>query len=203
MNKYYYTFGSDPSFPYQNGWVEVIADSWAEAHDKFRTRFPGRAKTCLNCSFFYDEEEWKKTNMSKNKNYKCYEVIGEDSKEKDKTFDERVFFTFYWDYYLTAEKIAEDEGKEAAVKYTDAIAEYALYGKEPELPPSLKNHWKTTKTKIDSRRKRSLSGEDEEMSNKVLQYAKKNPGASQRKIAAACGCSNSKVYRVFKKYGRP
>lgn len=31
MNRYFYTFGSDPGFPYQNGWVEVRAASREEA----------------------------------------------------------------------------------------------------------------------------------------------------------------------------
>ena len=25
MNRYYYTFGTDPAFPYKKGWVEVTA----------------------------------------------------------------------------------------------------------------------------------------------------------------------------------
>lgn len=43
MNKFFYTFGSDEKFPYQNGWVEVHAADWNEAHEKFRARFPGQA----------------------------------------------------------------------------------------------------------------------------------------------------------------
>lgn len=42
MNRYFYTFGSDPGFPYQNGWVEIRADSFEEADRKFRARFPDR-----------------------------------------------------------------------------------------------------------------------------------------------------------------
>lgn len=60
MKRYFYTFGSDPSFPYHDGWVEVYADSWNEAHEKFRARFPDRHKNTLNCAFFYDEEQWRK-----------------------------------------------------------------------------------------------------------------------------------------------
>ena len=29
-NKYFYTFGSDPGYPYQNGWVEVHATTREE-----------------------------------------------------------------------------------------------------------------------------------------------------------------------------
>ena len=42
MNRYFYTFGSDPGFPYQNGWVEVRATSRDEADRKFRARCPDR-----------------------------------------------------------------------------------------------------------------------------------------------------------------
>lgn len=58
MSSYYYTFGSAPGFPYRDGWVEVKADSWDEAHRKFRARFPDRHENTLNCAFFYDEEQW-------------------------------------------------------------------------------------------------------------------------------------------------
>ena len=58
MHHYYYTFGCGPGFPYCNGWVEVRADSWWDAHNKFRARFPDRSNGVMNCSFFYDEEKW-------------------------------------------------------------------------------------------------------------------------------------------------
>lgn len=40
MNRYFYTFGTDPAFPYKEGWVEVHANTPAEADEKFRRRFP-------------------------------------------------------------------------------------------------------------------------------------------------------------------
>lgn len=76
MNKYYYTFGSDPKFPYQFGWVEVHAASWDEAHTKFRVRFPDRHENCLNCAFFYGEKRWTEMNPEQTWNgWKCFEVI--------------------------------------------------------------------------------------------------------------------------------
>lgn len=76
MSRFFYTFGSDKGFPYRNGWVEVVADSWEAAHRKFRSRFPDRHPNCLNCSFFYDEEQWRRTSIPKGiGGYKCYEVI--------------------------------------------------------------------------------------------------------------------------------
>lgn len=77
LNKrYFYTFGSDEKFPYQNGWVEVHAAGWNEAHAKFRARFPDRSHNCLNCAFFYDEVKWHQMDPEHTwHGYHCYEVI--------------------------------------------------------------------------------------------------------------------------------
>ncbi len=78
MNRYYYTFGSDLGFPYQNGWVVVYADSWEEAHRKFRARFPDRLghEGTINCAFFYDENRWRDMDPEHTwHDWKCWEVI--------------------------------------------------------------------------------------------------------------------------------
>ncbi len=76
MNKYFYTFGSDPKFPYQNGWVEIHADSWEDAHEKFRAKFPDRHQNTLNCAFFYDEKRWAEMNPEQTwHGWKCWEII--------------------------------------------------------------------------------------------------------------------------------
>lgn len=76
MHNYYYSFGSSPEFPYQNGWVEVHADSWDEADEKFRTRFPDKHKGILNCAFFYDEDTWTEMDPEHTwPNNKCHEII--------------------------------------------------------------------------------------------------------------------------------
>ena len=75
-NVYYYTFGTDPAFPYCGGWVEVYADSWEEAHEKFRAKFPDRHKGIINCAFFYDQEKWKQMSIAfGNLGEFCHEVI--------------------------------------------------------------------------------------------------------------------------------
>lgn len=78
LNPYYYTFGSDPVFPYIYGWVEIYANSWEEANEKFRTRFPDRPghEGVINCAFAYDHTSWEKTSMSKgNMGMFCHETI--------------------------------------------------------------------------------------------------------------------------------
>lgn len=76
LNSYYYTFGSDPQFPYYRGWVEVRARSWSEAHEKFRAKFPDRNPGILNCAFFYDADQWARIDRSWWPSCeRCHEVI--------------------------------------------------------------------------------------------------------------------------------
>lgn len=81
MNRFFYTFGSDPQYPYKNGWVEVHAETWEQAHEKFRTRFPDVHKDTLNCAFFYDADRWAQMNPEANwAGWVCHEIIGGNSK---------------------------------------------------------------------------------------------------------------------------
>lgn len=76
LGRYFYTFGSDPAFPYQHGWLEVRAASWDEAHRKFREKYPDRHGGTLNCAFFYDEKQWAAISPETDwRGRKCHEVI--------------------------------------------------------------------------------------------------------------------------------
>lgn len=74
LKDFYFTFGSDPHFPYQNGYVIVKADDLQGAILKFCSKFPNRHVNCMNCAFFYTEAQWKiitkKYDMGK-----CHEAI--------------------------------------------------------------------------------------------------------------------------------
>ncbi len=59
QKKFYFTFGSDPGFPYQNTYIIVMADTESEAVEKFQAKFPDRHKGIVNCAFWYPEEEWR------------------------------------------------------------------------------------------------------------------------------------------------
>lgn len=77
-NKYFYTFGSDPGYPYQNGWVEVHATTREEADRKFRARFPDRPghEGIMNFAFSYSEERWVEMNPEQTwHGWKCWEII--------------------------------------------------------------------------------------------------------------------------------
>ncbi len=61
-NRFFYTFGSDPKFPYGiNDFVEVHADNLHQANLKFMGYFPCREpdSKVLNCASFYTEKEWE------------------------------------------------------------------------------------------------------------------------------------------------
>ena len=78
LNSYYYTFGSDPGFPYRNGWGVVKASSREEADRKFRSRFPDRPghEGTMNYSFCYTKERWNQMDPEHTwTGWKLYEVI--------------------------------------------------------------------------------------------------------------------------------
>ena len=77
MANFYFTFGSDERFPYQNGYLIVIAENKHEACRIFRSHYPNRPESgCLNCAFVYSEEEWNMTCMKAMRDkYPCYETI--------------------------------------------------------------------------------------------------------------------------------
>lgn len=56
MKKWYFTFGSSPTFPYQDTYVIVHAETENAAIEKFRERFPDVRKNIVNCAFWYSEE---------------------------------------------------------------------------------------------------------------------------------------------------
>ena len=61
-NSYFYTFGTDPQFPFGiDEYVEVHADTANQADQKFKSHFPCReGSSLLNCAFVYSEETWNK-----------------------------------------------------------------------------------------------------------------------------------------------
>ncbi len=52
-----FTFGSSEKFPFQMGYVSIIAPSLKEAIAEFRRHYPDRHENCLNCSDYYFKPE--------------------------------------------------------------------------------------------------------------------------------------------------
>lgn len=58
---WYFTFGTDKGFPYQDTYVVVFAyGGKQEAIQKFRNRYPDRTPGTINCAFIYSWTEWQK-----------------------------------------------------------------------------------------------------------------------------------------------
>lgn len=60
MHRFFYTFGTDPAYPYgENDFVEIRAKTELEADEKYRESIPNRpGSNLLNCAFVYTEDKW-------------------------------------------------------------------------------------------------------------------------------------------------
>jgi len=68
MNNYYFTFGTNEHYPYGiNDYVEISANTEAEARDMFNRVHPPVVCDFLNCAFVYSEKEF---NSFRDKYYK-------------------------------------------------------------------------------------------------------------------------------------
>lgn len=63
MTKFYFTFGSNPMFPFsRDEYVVIEADCMRKAVDIFNAVWQKRpGSNLINCSDIYDEEQWKET----------------------------------------------------------------------------------------------------------------------------------------------
>lgn len=73
MEFFYFTYGTDPGYPFEGGYTLIFADNVKEAIKLFRKRHPDRHEGVVNCAFIYTadefEEAFKKTTIE------CREVI--------------------------------------------------------------------------------------------------------------------------------
>ena len=58
--RFYFTYGSNPIFPFCGGYVIVKAGSLKEAIEKYRKEYPDVHDGLINCTFYYNESEWQK-----------------------------------------------------------------------------------------------------------------------------------------------
>lgn len=59
MKNFYYTFGSDPQYPFgKNDYVVVEAVDIRMANAMFMRKHPGPHEDIVNCAFFYTEEKF-------------------------------------------------------------------------------------------------------------------------------------------------
>ncbi len=96
MNNYYFTFGSSNEFPYQGGYVAVVAENMKQAIELFRKNYPDHNQGILNCADYYNESHFNNylSNCNDWSNQSAYwtkfhNVIGVDyySKPTDEVLD--------------------------------------------------------------------------------------------------------------------
>lgn len=76
MSKFYYTYGTDPRYPYQGGWTEIEALDRPGADKLFQMHHPDRTPGILNCADIYNEDEFRRTGMDEdNFGACCHEKI--------------------------------------------------------------------------------------------------------------------------------
>lgn len=63
---FYFTYASDEKFPFHAGWTEVRARDRSQACAIFNAHHPPRDDSaCVNCSWIYDEAQFRNTEMYK------------------------------------------------------------------------------------------------------------------------------------------
>lgn len=91
MSSFYFTYGPDPFFPYQDGWTEVQApDQYLAimAFEDFHPKRPG--SRFVNCAMIYTEREWNNTQMAANGinfGIGCHELISMKIEGLGSTFE--------------------------------------------------------------------------------------------------------------------
>lgn len=67
QSPFYFTFGSWRQYPYQNTYLIVYGNGLNDAIRKFRCHFKDINEGIVNCSFWYNKENWEKLGCYKNK----------------------------------------------------------------------------------------------------------------------------------------
>lgn len=124
------------------------------------------------------------------------------AKNSPKEFDRSVCFTCFAPWVETVRLMAV-ENPQKAVEAFLTLSDYCLYGTEPD---PLENVWGAMWPIVEGEARRSIANrrrgfgsEDVALSDAIREYAAGHPGASQRAIAEALGCSLGKVNKTLKK----
>lgn len=79
MSKFYFTYGTDPAYPFRGGWTEIEAPDMLTACKLFRAYHPDRPGSAglLNYADIYSEDRFIQTDMLLNGNFGawCQEEI--------------------------------------------------------------------------------------------------------------------------------
>ena len=118
-------------------------------------------------------------------------------------FDRSICMSFFGNYRTSVKRIEKKYGVDMAYKVQSAIIDYGLYGIKPTDEDILIFVSETVFDVIDksqAKRARGFSGEDLEMSKKIIQSHRDRPELSQDKLAQLLKISKGKVNKTLKKY---
>ena len=92
MERYYFTFGMNPHYLFEGGWVEIQAPNIQAAAQIFKAYYPNPEDSeTLNCADYYTEDQFARSGMHNgNLGAKCHLVIGPQLENKTKTNFEHV-----------------------------------------------------------------------------------------------------------------
>lgn len=79
MKKFYFTYGTDPEYPFRGSWTVVLAPDIKAAARIFREYHPNREDSdLLNCADYYHADYFEQSEMYKTGNFGgyCHEIIG-------------------------------------------------------------------------------------------------------------------------------
>lgn len=115
-------------------------------------------------------------------------------------FDPTVCFTCFGDYVEALLGIEQAEGPEVAFSAFKILADFCLYGIEPD---HASNPWgwawpmveRKAKNSSNNRR-RGFGAEDTEKATAIKEYLAEHPEDSMRAVARAVGCSDRTVRKV-------
>lgn len=63
IKRYYVTFGTDERYPFEGGYLIILAHSAKEANGIYRSQYPDRTEGVLNYAFMYVEDVWERDRM--------------------------------------------------------------------------------------------------------------------------------------------
>lgn len=78
MEKFYFTYGTSPAFPFQGGWTLIYATDLRAAQRVFKAHHPDRDGCgILNCADYYGAEWFEDSEEFRNGNLgvKCHEIL--------------------------------------------------------------------------------------------------------------------------------
>lgn len=137
MKKTYFSFGSDEKFPYQNTYLIVVSNDLESAFNAFREKYPDIHPDCLNCAFYYTEDQWKKACPNNNCGDPAEVIFADDCYgKKPEGFDDLFLYVPEKKQLImisegTGENLLKEDLKEGYVDYL-YYEQYALESGLPE-----------------------------------------------------------------------